>query len=290
MKKKNTIWLVMEGICRYKLQVIIGLILLASIFVFYKFVDKQIDNSSTYLISIALGLIAFSIPFLWNAYQRILDKKAHIQGDKIENILTKEYYLKSLRYFEILIQYPVGILIFLGLFVAPLWPFYLGATALVIIFFYFSMLPQVFQKVEALSSTNLKDFLASANAESEDTRKVFAELWQKEDGLFEKEFSIELSHIFECFANKVDSLIGQNKLVLIQPLLEDFKGFLSNRLIISLSVCEEVHSKIFKWHFEAWKRECEYSNKADCRKEWIVYNSILRDLNFIVRNIEEQAF
>ena len=36
-------------------------------------------------------------------------------------------------------------------------------------------------------------------------------------------------------------------------------------------------------------RHCEYSNKADCRKEWIVYNSILRDLNFIVRNIEEQA-
>jgi len=182
-------------------QIIIGIILIASIVICYKFIAKPIDNPSTYLISIVLGFIAFSIPFLWNAYQRILDKKAHIQGDKIENILTKEFYLKSLRYFEILIQYPVGILIFLGLFVVPLFPFYLGVTALVIIFFYFSMLPQIFQKVEVLSTTNLKDFLTSANAESEDTRKVFAELWQKEDDLFEKELSIELSHIFEYFAN-----------------------------------------------------------------------------------------
>ena len=88
---------------------------------------------------------------------------------------------------------------------------------------------------------------------------------------------------------KVGSLIEQNKPLLIQPLLEDFSGFLSSRLIISLTVCEEVHSKIFKWYFEICKRESECSDKADWRREWIAYNNILRNLNSIIKNIEEQA-
>ncbi|KKK93174.1 hypothetical protein LCGC14_2695530 [marine sediment metagenome] len=280
-----------KEIRKYKWQVIIGLILFTSIFICYKLIDKPdkpIDNPSTYLISILLGLIAFSIPFLWNAYQRILDIKANTKGDRIENILTKEFYQKSLKYFKYFIQYPIGTLIFLGLFVVPLLPFYLGGSALVLFFFYFLTLPKIFDKIERLSTTNLKDFLASANAESEDTRKVFAELWQKEDILFEKEFSIEPSHIFEYFSDKVDSLIGQDKPTLIQPLLKDFGDFLKNRSIISLTVYETVPSKILEWYFKAWKRKCEFSHKADRLKELANYN-ILRMLNSIIKIIEERT-
>ncbi len=277
-----------KEIRKYKWQVIIALILFASIFIFYKFIDKPTDNHPTYLISILLGLIAFSIPFLWNAYQRILDIKANTKGDRIENILTKEFYQKSLKYFKYFIQYPVGILILFGLFVVPLLPFHLGVTALVLIFFYFFMLPQIFDKIECLSTTNLKDFLASANAESEDTRKVFAELWQKEDDLFEKEFSIEPFHVFEYFSDKVDSLIEQDKPTLIQPLIKDFGDFLKNRSIIFLTVYETIPSKILEWYFKAWKRKCEFSHKADRLKELANYN-ILRMLNSIIKIIEERT-
>jgi len=101
------------------------------------------------------------------------------------------------RYEKYFIQYPVGVLIFFGLFVVPLLPYCLGWPILVLFFFYFLILPQIFDKIERSSAINLKNFLESANAESEDTRKVFAELWQKEDDLFEKEFSIEPGE--KCF-------------------------------------------------------------------------------------------
>jgi hypothetical protein len=280
-----------KEIRKYKWQVIITLILSASIFICYKFIDKPdkpIDNPSTYLISIVLGLIAFSIPFLWNAYQRILDIKDKTKGDRIEDILTKEFYQKSLKYFKYFIQYPVGILIFFGLFVVPLLTFYLGWPALVLIFLYFLMLPQIFDKIERSSTTNLKNFLASANAESEDTRKVFAELWQKEDDLFEKEFSIEPFHVFEYFSDKVDSLIEQDKPTLIQPLIKDFGDFLKNRSIIFLTVYETIPSKILEWYFKAWKREYEYSNKADVSKKCANYN-IKRMLNSIIKSTEKRV-
>ena len=279
----------MEGICRYKLQVIIGLILLASIFVFYKFVDKQIENSSTYLISIALGLIAFSIPFLWNAYQRILDKKAHIQGDKIKDILTKEFYQKSLKRFKYFIQYPVGVLIFLGLFVVPLLPFHLGGAVLVLFLFYLLTLPQIFDAIERSSITNLTVFLEDTNVGFEDTRKVFKELWQEKDDSFEKKLSIEPVHVFKCFTNKVDNLIKENKSASIYTLIKDFKDFLQNRSNFFLTVYEEVHTKILEWHFKAWKCKYEYSHKTDGLKEVASYGSILRMLESIIESTEKQV-
>jgi len=268
-------------------KVVIGLTLFVSILICYKFIAKPIDNPSTYLISIFLGLIAFSIPFLWNAYQKILDIKDKTKGDKIENILTKEFYQKSLKYFKDFIRYPVGISIFLGLFVLPLLPFYLGGSLLVLIFFYFFMLPPIFDKIECSSATNLKNFLESANAEYEDTRKVFAELWQKEDDLFEKDFSIEPLHVFEHFSGKVDSLIRQDKPTIIQPLLKDFGDFLKNRSIISLTVYETVPSKILEWYFKAWKRR--YGYKAGDRQKELANHNILRMLNSIIKIIEERT-
>lgn len=281
-----------KEIRKYKWQVIIGLILFASIFIFYKFInkpDKPIDNASTYLISIVLGLIAFSIPFLWNAYQKILDIKDKTKGDKIENILTKELYQKRLDRFKCFIQYPVGILVLFGLFVVPLLPFHLGGSVLVLFLFYFLMLPQIFDEIERSSITNLTDFLEDTNAEFEDTRKVFAELWQKKDDSLEKELSIEPVHVFKYFANKVDNLIKEDKPTSIYTLIKDFKDFLQNRSNFFLTVYEEVHSKILEWHFKAWKSKYEYSHKTDGLKEVASYGNILRMLESIIESTEKQV-
>ena len=87
----------------------------------------NLNTTNMYLITIFLGMITFSIPFLWNAYQRLLEKKKYIIGEKIENILEKEFYYKSVKLFRYLVQYPVGIFIFLGLFIIPiLFPFELA--------------------------------------------------------------------------------------------------------------------------------------------------------------------
>lgn len=273
----------------HKGQIIIGIIFFVLIFIYFKFIARLIDNYPTYFVSVFIGLIAYSIPFLWNAYQRILDKKDHTKGDKIENILTKEFYQKSLKYFEFFIQYPVGISIFLGLFVVPLLSFYFGTIVLVLSFFYFLLLPQIFQKIERSSTTDLKDFLENTKAESEDTKKAFAELWQKQDDFFEKEFSIESSHVFEYFAKKVDSLIEHDNTVSTLLLISDFNSFLKNRSNLILSRGTAPFLKILEWHLKVWKKKHEYLCKKDKQQTWFEYNRILDLLNLIFQFIEESS-
>ena len=94
---------------KLKILVIILIVLLITGFLYYIIThcfNNRIKDPLMFLQTIVIGLIAFSIPFLWNVHQRLLDKKDKIYGDKIENILAKEYYIKGINRFEVWIQYP----------------------------------------------------------------------------------------------------------------------------------------------------------------------------------------
>jgi len=107
--------------------------------------------------------------------------------------------------FRYLVQYPVGIFIFLGLFIIPiLFPFELAIIFLSVIFIYFLLLPQIFHFIENKSSTDLKSFLLYKETKSDDVSKAFKELWRRKDDEIEKEFSIKPIHVFEFFSHWMD--------------------------------------------------------------------------------------
>ncbi|MCM8811299.1 MAG: hypothetical protein NC917_06615, partial [Candidatus Omnitrophica bacterium] len=136
-----------------------------------------IDNSI--LLTIFIGILTFIIPLVWNIYQRILDIKQHNIGTKINNILTKKYYHKVIKYFDNFIQLPIAVFAFLGLFLIPLFfPFELGLFFLFLIFIYFALLPQIFKHIEEKSVTDLKKFFQEEIATSEDLLNAFKEIWQ----------------------------------------------------------------------------------------------------------------
>ena len=247
------------------------------------------NEPNMFLLTIFVGIITFSIPFLWNAYQNILEKKKYITGEKIENILTKEFYQKSVKYFEWFLQIPAGLLIFLGLFFIPFLSLELGFIVSITIFLYFLFLPQIFQKIEEKSSTSLKEFLSYKDAELSDLQKAFLELWQKDDQNIEKEFSIKPLHVFEYFVQKIDLLLRTERLSIAKEYLNNYLTFINNRSIIFLVVFKEVFPKILEWHFEIWKKEYEYLSKDDKSNERGNYSEILRVLDSIFSKIEERS-
>lgn len=247
-------------------------------------------NPNIFLLNVFVGMITFSIPFLWNAYKDILDKKKYITGQKIENILAREFYKKSIKFFGYFIQYPVCIVVFLGLVVIPLFfPFIAGILFLSGVFIYFSLLPQIFQKIEEKSSTNLKDFILHKEADEPDILMIFKELWQIKDENIEKEFSIKPVHVFDYFAQKINKLLKGKQPLIIKKYFNDFLTFINNRSNIFLVVSKEVFPKILEWHFEIWRKVYEYVSKEEEFNEWINYDEIYRVLDSIFQKIEERA-
>lgn len=252
--------------------------------------SNDLFDSKMFLLTIFIGMITFSIPFLWNAYQNILDKKKHVTGEKIENILAKEFYHKSVRFFEYFLQYPVGIIVFLGLFIVPiLFPLKIAITFLMVVFFYFFFLPQIFQMIENKSSTNLKDFLLHKEAEETDVLKIFKELWQRKDDEIEQEFSIKPVHVFEFFSQKIDRLLEKSYLDIAREYFNDFLARIHNRSIIFLVMLTEIFPKILEWHYRIWEKEYEYLSRKDKLREWSSYGKVSRILNSILEKIEERS-
>lgn len=243
-----------------------------------------------YFQGVFLGIITFSIPFLWNAYQRILEKKASITGDKIENILSKEFYTKSIKYFTGFIQLPSGIIVFLGLLVFPLWPHYVGIPLLSVSFVYFLFLPQIFQKIESASAVSLKDFLKKADPCSDDVKKAFREIWEKTDESVEKDFSIAVIHVFDYFSRKVDDLIFDSKnFDNVSQLITDFESSICNRSTLLLIFRREVFPKFLGWHMEIWSKKNQYSIKGQMKK-WHECDVTLRALTTIIREVSKRAY
>lgn len=237
--------------------------------------SKNYFNHSS--LTIFIGLIAYIIPFLWNAYKRLLDKKDKARGEKVENILAKVFYQKGIKYFGFFIQAPMGISIFVGLFILAFLPHYLKSRILLTFFLYFFFLPQLYEKIESRSDTDLKKFLEETDPSSEDTEKIFRELWQRSDEEIEKEFSIKASNILKYFAKKLEELISDDNLSQVLKLIRDFDKSLEKRYIYFL--VNDFFEKTLQWHFKIWQK------KYECKEA----NKVLRTLEFIIRKIEERA-
>jgi len=269
----------------YKIIYLIYFILLGTIWYEY-FLIQNLTFSNNFSknyfnhfsLTIFIGLIAYIIPFLWNAYKRLLDKKDKTRGEKIENILTKAFYQKGIKYFGFFIQAPIGISIFLGLFILPFLSYYLRLLMFLIFFLYFLFLPQLYEKIESMSDTDLKKFLEETDPSSEDTEKVFRELWRRSDDEIEKEFSIKASNILKHFAKKLDELISDDNLSQVLKLIRDFDKSLEKRYIYFL--VNDFFEKILQWHFKIWQKRHEH-------KKGSIGVSI--KLGLIIKKIEERA-
>ncbi len=69
------------------------LVIIASNLYLKEYVPPSSENRMiSYIQTIFLGFITFSIPFLWYVYQKISKIKDESVGDKIENILNKKYF------------------------------------------------------------------------------------------------------------------------------------------------------------------------------------------------------
>jgi len=247
-------------------------------------------EANIYLLTVFIGLITFSIPFLWNAYQKILDLKERTTGEMINNILTIEIRQKSLRYFVYFVQLPTSIMVFIGLFIVPLFfSFQMGFLVLSLFFLYFVALPLIFQKIQDKSFTNLMAFLTQKPAEADDVKVAFQELWRKDDTAIEKEFSIKPLQVFNLFSQKIDSLLTNNNTELVQKYLEDFSSFINNRSIFYLVVRNEILIKILDWHFKIWETEYKYLCEENKHDEWSKYSELSRVLDSILRKIEERS-
>lgn len=247
-------------------------------------------NNKLLLQTAFLGIITFSIPFLWNAYKELIEIKKHIAGTSIKDILRKENYQKSLKYFEIYVQYPTGIFIFSGLLLIPLSHYAIGIGIVVVSFFYFLLLPQIFQKIEVLRSTTIKDLLSEKEAESEDLQKAFLELWSKSDQDIKKEFLLDFIDLFIFMSKKIDTLISKEEPTIVFNYLKDFSDFVNNRSIIYLVLYKEVFPKILEWHSLLWEKEIIYSDDDTNREKWYKYRTVVTTLSSLIKTIEERSF
>lgn len=170
----------------------------------------SIKDYTVYFQTIFVGFIAFSIPFLWNAYQIILDIKKQSVGDSIKSLLSKHYYQKANKNFEAFLLFPTGLIVFFGLFASALLPLTLTVYLTIGALIYFVFQPQIFRWVENISSTDFKNFIMETDPLNEDLRKTFREIWQLDDAKLEQEFSLRAQHILNIFSSKIDSLMEED--------------------------------------------------------------------------------
>ncbi len=185
------------------------LLILALVIVYYLYSCEifLIKDLAPYLQTIFIGFIAFGIPFMWNAYQRILEIKSQSIGEKIEHILSKEFYQKANKYFEAFLLFPTALLVFVGLIVSPFLPLLVAIVLIIFSVIFFILQPRIFSWIEGISATDLKNYLIRKDPTDPDLLKVFRELWQKDDKAVEKDLAIIPGHLMNIFADKMEKLI-----------------------------------------------------------------------------------
>lgn len=224
MKKKKS---------KLKIVLISLIFFLIAGFLYYKInycSNDIIKNPLAFLQTIFIGLIAFSIPFLWNAHQRLSEKKEKIYGDKIENILAREYYIKGINEFEVKIQYPFAISILLGLFIIPLFHLNIALFILLLFFLYYLFLPKIYDDIEDKTKINLKQYFKKDDIQSDELEKIFLELWQNGDDFIEKEYKLTSIEIFTDFAQQILRLSNNNELKTINTLVNQYIDNLDKRI------------------------------------------------------------
>lgn len=224
-------------------------------FQYEKFV-KIVD--STFLQNIAMGLIAFSIPFLWNAHQKIMIFKKSSIEENLNSILNKAFYNKSIRYFEICIQYPSSLFVVMSLIIIPFAERPLFIIFFLLFFFlYFSSLPLIFEFIENKSSIGLKDFIKQVEPASKDCELTFLELFKMNDNDIKEKFSLDIRDIMENYEKVVNKVIQDAN---ISKKLIDI--YMKNMKFRSSYVHIDLLPKLLEWNYVSYvKSQQEVKDK-----------------------------
>jgi len=107
----------------------------------------EINTNNIFILTIGVGIITYSIPFIWNAYRAVTEARKKIPNDEIDRVLVDKTYGKRLIYFRYFIKYPAGVAVFFLLFVFPIFDFGSVIIYIISIFFYFMFLPEIFNGI-----------------------------------------------------------------------------------------------------------------------------------------------
>ncbi len=254
--------------------------------------NEIVQVEQTTLLTIFIGILTFAIPFLWNAYQKILDLRSKTTGDKIENVLAREFYGKSYHYFSKYIQGISIIFLFLGLFVVLILPPVLGMIINLFALVYFSFLPQLYNWLLEKSATALNDFIIYKDPQEPDIQKVFFELWQKMDDGIEKEFSIKPRLVIQRWIAKLRVLLDRDKPELIRQYLNDFQASIRIRNITLIVIFPEVFLELSRLHFDLWTKEQKYlhiEEKKNSLNLWADYSQSVNLLQDVFNQVEQSV-
>lgn len=218
-----------------------------------------------------IGFLTFSIPFMWNAYQEILALKAAIKGEKIENVLTHEYYQKILKLFFIYVQGGVVVFVTFGLLFVEIFPSWLNLLGLFLSLIYFGLLPQIYEWIQNKSETSLSDYLNYTNPATEDAKNVFRELWTMDEQTRQKIFGIKFTTLYPLFFNKLQTLLVAEQPEHIKQHLEIFHPSLKE-LNTFFITSREIFENLLKLHREIWVKQKKTINQDNLLERWGNYN------------------
>lgn len=258
------------------IYIVIGIIAI-SIYVSFHNTNQIIEKyqKSSIFYTVLFLYICYSIPFLWNVYEKILNIKEYISESDIQNLLTTEYYNIRLNNYYIYLQYPIILFIFTTLFIMPLLDFLIEGIYMMLLALYFFFIPQIYQFSIHVSHLSFKNFLKNERADSYNTQKVFKELWKKSEHFLLKIFSLEEKDIFDIYTKKVNKLIKTNHFDRLNNLLNDFYNYINYRNELFLINNSLLY--FLDFHFNIWNKN---------KKSNIDIKNSLNLINSIVENIE----
>jgi len=241
--------------------VIVGIILILNFYLQVKFPPDK--NLTVYFQTIFLGFITFSIPFLWNLYQKILEVKSKSVGYSIENIINKDLYKKADKLFVYYLLFPyifflLGGLVFSFCFSSILLYFFIFTSFCLILFS-----TKIYHWIEENSDISspmdkqLKNFI-SLTPINDDLMRLLNQLFHKTDGEIEKQYFLNSSEWLDLFTCRTEKIIAQGTVdkqngVVLYNILTSFHDSLENRDLLAL-LRSSIFEKFLKSHLTVWKQ------------------------------------
>ncbi len=254
-------------------------------------------DSTNYMQSIGLALLAILIPFAIAILTDILQKKRH--KDKEFSDLDLHVALDNIIRIKYLLLYVV--LVFVPpIFwrIAPLMPecilfvpWIVGFIATWVISLVGNVgLAKTIVRQYSWTKGNVWDFRISylkSLTTVKDLEIVWRSVWETENIDTQKE-----KQCFEIFSSVIDKMLQntckENSLKSISNFLSNFSLFIKHRPINFL-FSQEVFPKILEWHYTVWAKQQHLLGKENLQKEWAHYSEVLRFLDTLMAIIEERA-
>ena len=259
----------------------------------FAFLDN-LNLDADLILSVVIIIVTILTFFLMRFGQlSLLSKKGKEKsGCKIADILSKETFQKTKKFFDLYLEIPVIIIILIILFVIPaILPFDLSfeilfATFLIVIILYLTFFPQFFKIIERKNLVKLDQYLSNLNEEAVNTIEIFNYIWKIKDDDIKKNFLISPVLIFQIFSQKIDKLFLSDKTTTILIYLNNFLDSIDNRLETTLTD-EKIFSKTLDWHFIIWEKKY--------KKSWLDNDNLsfrendeelFTTIEFIIKRIE----